>query len=352
MGTNLYLKANELLNLGKKLIFAKIIRRSGSTPRDIGSMCLISEDGNLFGTVGGGALEYKAQKRAIELLESGKSFIYKFKLSNEDLAKNGMICGGNVDLYMIPLFPTNKETNIIFDEIKKTITDNRSCTLITHVQDNLSAEKPGLHTIIKEDGQVLGGMPDIDIASSHLDNKTIHDLITLKNKNLFIEKITTNPRIFLFGAGHVSKYVAKLAKMVGFDISLIDDRPEFANKESFPDVDTIHILDFEKAFSELHVSENSYILIITRGHLHDKDVLELALSTKAGYIGMIGSIKKRNIIYRSLIEKGFSKETLEKVHSPIGLDIGAETPEEIAVSIVGELIQTRAPESKKITLIQ
>ncbi len=352
MGTNLYFKAEELLSRGKKIIFAKIIRRSGSTPRDVGSMCIISENGDLYGTVGGGALEYKAQKRAIELLKSGKSFIYKFKLSNEDLAKNGMICGGNVDLYMIPLFPSNKETILIFNEIKKILTNNHSCTLITHIQDTLGADKPGQHAIIKENGQILGQISDVDIASSDLNKNATHNLITLNGKDLFIEKITTNPRIFLFGAGHVSKYVAKLAKMVGFDISLIDDRPEFANNESFPDVDNIHILNFQKAFDELHISENSYILIITRGHLHDKDVLEQALATKAGYIGMIGSIKKRNIIYRSLIEKGFSKETLEKVHSPIGLEIRAETPEEIAVSIVGELIKTRAPESKKITLIQ
>ncbi len=352
MGTNLYLKAEELLSSGKKLIFAKIIRRSGSTPRDVGSMCIISENGDLYGTIGGGALEYKAQKKAVELLESGQTYIYKFKLSNEDLAKNGMICGGNVDLYMIPLFPSNKETVLIFEGIKKLLTNNQSCTLITHVQDNLDANKPGLHAIIKEDSRILGKIPDIDIAHSLLDNNETHDLITLQNKDLFIEKITTNPRIFLFGAGHVSKYVAKLAKMVGFDISLIDDRPEFANTESFPDVDSIHILDFQEAFDELFISENSYVLIITRGHLHDKDVLEKALSTKAGYIGMIGSIKKRNIIYRSLIEKGVPKETLEKVHSPIGLEIGAEKPERSAVSIGGEVSKTRAPEAKKNTMIQ
>lgn len=239
MGENIYIKVCELLSSGQKIVLAKTIRRSGSTPRDVGSMCIITQEGTLIGTIGGGTLEYRVQKQAMALLKQEKSFIYRFRLTNEDLA----------------------------------------------------------------------------------------------------------------GAGHVSLFVARLAKMVGFSITLIDDRPEFANYQRFPEADNILITDFKQAFEQLEISQNSYILIITRGHLHDKTVLQHALGTNASYIGMIGSTKKRNIIYKALMDEGFSKNDLEKVYSPIGIDINAETPEEIAVSIVGELIKKRAPEKETKNLI-
>jgi xanthine dehydrogenase accessory factor len=123
---------------------------------------------------------------------------------------------------------------------------------------------------------------------------------------------------------------------------VIDDRQEFADIKNFPDAKEVHKFPFEGVMERLPVDESSYLVIVTRGHVHDKDVLAQALKTDARYIGMIGSTRKRNIIYEKLIEEGFTKEELNRVHSPIGLEIGAETPEEIAVSIVAELIMIRA----------
>jgi xanthine dehydrogenase accessory factor len=149
--------------------------------------------------------------------------------------------------------------------------------------------------------------------------------------------------VYLFGAGHVSRPVAELASVVDFQTVVLDDRAEFSNAERFPKADQIKVIpSFHQAFEGLDIDRDSYVVILTRGHLHDKTVLEQALKSNAGYIGMIGSRRKRDLIYQELLGKGFAKNELERVCAPIGLAIGAETPEEIAVSIVAELIQVRA----------
>jgi len=130
---------------------------------------------------------------------------------------------------------------------------------------------------------------------------------------------------------------------LGFRTTVLDDREEFASRERFPSpVEVVVLEDFSDCLSKCPIDEESYLVIVTRGHLHDKAVLSQALRTRAGYIGMIGSKRKRDSIYRALLDEGFSRDDLGRVHSPIGLDIGAETPEEIAVSIAAELIQVRS----------
>lgn len=353
MGENIYQKAYDLLLSSQKIVLAKTIRRSGSTPRDVGSMCIITEKGELIGTVGGGLLEYQVQKKAMTLFNTETAFIYQFHLTDEDLAQNGMICGGNVDLFLEPLFPLNTGLVEIFKTITRHIADNQPGILITRIKDGIHAMDTGARLFIQADGKKLGTLPGFDPEQGLLDKSAPFDLIVSDDKDaeFFVEKIALTPRIFLFGAGHVSTFVARLAKMVGFGITVIDDRPDFANPKNFPDADTFVVSDFKNAFDQLTISQTAYILIITRGHLHDKTVLQQALETNAAYIGMIGSTRKRNTIYRALMEEGVSKEKLEKVYSPIGIDINAETPEEIAVSIVGELIKKRAPEKKKKNLI-
>lgn len=353
MEKHIYLTAYELLSSGKKIILARTIRRSGSTPRDVGSMCIITEDGDLIGTVGGGLLEYKVHQKGKELLKEKRSYIYRFRLSGEDLAAGGMICGGDVDLYMEPLFPENSATVAVYETLQKHITESRPGILVTRVKDGTPAMDTETRLFLDVDGKSIGAIAGLNPEKLNLDKNMPYELITLDDTDeaLFVERIALNPRVFIFGAGHVSLSVAKLAKMVGFSITVIDDRAEFANEQRFPDADEILVADLNHAFEQLEIFPTSYILIITRGHLHDKIVLQQALSTPAGYIGMIGSKKKRNAIYKALMEEGFSKEALEKVYSPIGLEINAETPEEIAVSIVGELIQKRAPKKEEKNLI-
>ena len=171
-------------------------------------------------------------------------------------------------------------------------------------------------------------------------------LIDLKDgerkKYIFVEPIIPDAVLYLFGAGHVSTYVAPLAHLVGFEVCVIDDRDEFANAKRFPVADEILVCSFADAFKRLNLHASSYVTIVTRGHRYDRDVLRSALMEETAYIGMIGSRRKRDKIFQSLIDEGVTKEAIDRVHSPIGLDIGAETPEEIAVSIVAELVRARA----------
>lgn len=354
MTQQMYQIINNELSEGKKTVIARIISRSGSTPRDVGSMCVVTEDNRLIGTVGGGLLEYKVHKKAAAMLkENKKSYIYRFTLSNDDLAKNGMICGGETDLFLEVLSPSNKDTVNIFKTLETQLSDNRPVTLITRVENDLDPMGKELRLLIQDDGQQVGALPGFAPDDLNKTQDLPFQLIGpgTADPRFFVERLMQRPRIFLFGAGHVSTCVAPLARQVGFDITVIDDRPEFANKERFPDAESVIVSEFKQAFDSLDISENAYILIITRGHLHDKSVLEMSLQTPAKYIGMIGSIKKRNTIYQDLISQGISKQRLEEVYSPIGIEINAQTPEEIAVSIVAELIQKRAPKKEKKNLI-
>ena len=353
MKKNIYQMACELLLSGQNIILAKTIRRSGSTPRDVGSMCIFTETGELFGTVGGGLLEYQVQTRARDLFKEKTSSVYPFRLTGRGAAEAGMICGGEVDLYLDPLFPENKETLALFQALVSEMTANRPVRLVTRIEDKIPALETGTRMMIKEDGSSMGSIDGLDPETLPPMDKSSFELVSPDpmEPGFFVEKIRLNPRVFLFGAGHVSVFVAQLARLVGFDITVIDDRPEFANAERFPEADDLIVSDFRQAFDTLEISKNAYILIITRGHLHDKTVLEKALSTPAAYIGMIGSVRKRNLIYKDLLNEGIPKERLESVYSPVGLDIHAETPEEIAVSIVAELIKARNPEKKSRTLL-
>ena len=158
---------------------------------------------------------------------------------------------------------------------------------------------------------------------------------------IFVEPILQTTTLYLFGAGHISLALVKISKLLGFRVFVIDDRKDLAVKERFPDADLILVEDFENAFSKIDIDKQSYIVIVTHGHHDDERVLGRAILTPAKYIGMIGSRRKRNILYKKLLEEGFTQGDLNRVYSPIGVDIGAETPEEIAVSIVAELIKVR-----------
>ena len=165
---------------------------------------------------------------------------------------------------------------------------------------------------------------------------------------VFLESICPEPTLFLFGGGHVSFAIAQIAHSVGFRIVVIDDRPMFANKERFPMASETLTLEMETAFDHLVIDDLSYVVAVTRGHQHDKPVIEQAIKTQAAYVGMIGSRRKIALMWREFEAKGIPREKLDAVHAPIGLDIGADTPEEIAVSIVSELIQVRRSQGKPI----
>jgi len=158
---------------------------------------------------------------------------------------------------------------------------------------------------------------------------------------IFIEPILSDPQLIIMGAGHLGQSIARLAGPLGFQVVVLDDRDSFASRERFPDADKLIIGSFDNGLDQLKIARNSYIMVVTRGHRHDQLATESSLQTDASYIGLVGSRRKIKIVVEKLLEKGLSPDSLRRLYAPIGLDIGSETPEEIAVSVMAELIALR-----------
>jgi len=158
---------------------------------------------------------------------------------------------------------------------------------------------------------------------------------------VFIDILQPKEEVLIFGAGHIAVYVSRLAKMVGFKVTIIDDRKEFANQDRFPEADEIITEEIEKALARLKITPSTYVIVLTRGHLKDEEVLGSVIRSNAAYVGMIGSRKKNATVFQHLEEQGILAEELSKVHAPIGIGIKAQTPEEIAISIIAEIIKVR-----------
>jgi len=253
--------------------------------------------------------------------------------------------------------------NDIYQEIVRVKTEGEEAALVTVVSATGSTPREeGAKMLVKPDGSILGTIGGGSLEAQVIEEavrvikqakpKRLHMSLTAKEAEeagmicggeleVFIEPILTPPTLYIFGGGHISLPLAKMGKLLGFNIAVVDDRADFAHPERFPEAEIILAEDFTRSFPKIKIDKSSYIVIVTRGHQHDELVLEWAVGTPARYIGMIGSKTKVKTIYSHLLARAISKEQLDRVHSPIGLEIEAQTPEEIAVSILAEVIKVR-----------
>jgi xanthine dehydrogenase accessory factor len=336
----------ELLFRGEPFVLALIVRQKGATPRTAGSKMLVTRDGRGIGTIGGGSLEADVMRRAGRLIQNGRSELMHFDLSSDLVSSMDMICGGRADVLLscVSATPANRD---LFDQWHQMLQQNRRGCLVTiarHIREGIYHTT---HCLVKAGGKMVGRSPlaqdDMETVLSAAESANRTQTLRFDQTLVVLEPANRAATAYLFGAGHVARPTARLAAMVGFRVWVLDDREAFANPERFPDAHRLSVLDgFERAFEDLEVTADSYVIIFTRGHLHDRIVLARALATDAGYIGMIGSRHKRNAIYDALRADGIPQAQIERVHCPIGLAIGAETPEEIAVSIVAEMISHRS----------
>jgi xanthine dehydrogenase accessory factor len=244
-----------LRRLGQKCALATIVQVRGSIPSYESAKLLVREDGSIVGTVGGGCVEAEVWAAAREVIETEKPKHLTFSLGQDAAYDNGLICGGQL--------------------------------------------------------------------------------------NIFIEPVVPQPRAIIFGAGHISKGLCKVVTLAGFAATIVDDREQFANRERFPEADEIFADEYESIFPRLEVNESTYIIIVTRGHRDDMRVLKWAVDTTARYVAMIGSKRKVISVIRELEREGVARQRFERVHAPMGLEIGAITPEEIAISVAAEMIAVR-----------
>ena len=240
---------------GRKAALATVVKWLGSTPRRDHAKMLVLEEGSTIGSIGGGSTEAEVVNEARRVLETEKASLTKFTLTQEEAARDGLICGGTVEVFVEPILP--------------------------------------------------------------------------------------DPRLLLMGGGHLAQAIAEAAGRVGFKITVVDDRASFANRERFPEVEETIVAPFEESLDNIDVTESSFVLIVTRGHGYDQVVLEKAIQTPARYVGLVGSRRKIRIILKNLLDQGIPPEAFSRLYAPIGLEIGSETPQEIAVSVVAELIALR-----------
>jgi xanthine dehydrogenase accessory factor len=259
----------------------------------------------------------------------------------------------------------------ILNEVLKRVQNNETIALVTIV--DISGSAPGMigskMAVNLNDGRIMGTIGGgileaklIDLAKKAIRNNESQllkyhltreeaslekEVICGGDVKIFIDVIRPQEEMIIFGAGHIAVFLSKLAKMIGLKVTIVDERGEFANKERFPEADKIIISEPDKVLGRVKNTSSTNIVIITRGHLKDEEALLSVIDKKFRYIGMIGSIKKIETIFRNLREKGIDQEKINSVSSPIGIDIGAKTPEEIAISIIAEVIQVRRGKVRK-----
>ena len=319
----------------KPVVLVSVIASSGSTPRGAGAMMAVFSDDGAIGTIGGGAIEFEAQKQAALMFDSKSAHITSYTLTKNDAADLGMICGGDVTLFYEYLEPGEGRCLELFRHMRAALDKNEDAWLVRRIESGKPAETAvfdgsGLHfaNLLKDSDvkPLLGVAPGLSGG----------DVIC------FAEPLVRAGRVFVFGGGHVAQELVPLLSRVGFSVVVYEDRENFAREELFPDAAEIILGDFSKISERASVGETDYVVIMTRGHQNDYEVLEQMLRTRAPYVGCIGSAKKLDAVKRRLIDAGVPGAAFERLYSPIGLKIKAETPAEIAVSVTAEMIQLRA----------
>lgn len=316
------------LESGFPVEMVSIVESSGSTPRGAGAMLAVFQEGAPEGTVGGGNVEYEAIQLAKELLKTGEHALRRFRFVQGEAASLGMVCGGDVILHFQYLSERDTETITLLRTLMAATAENADTWLVRRLEEDRVtamglANRNGVYGLQK-------------IPEGLLQSRAVFQ------NGWFALPVVKAGRVYIFGGGHVSQALVPAIAAVGFRPVVYDDRPEFADLSLFPQAERTICGSFEELGKHVSVTPDDYIVIMTRGHQADYEVLTQTLRSGAKYLGCIGSRKKLALCRERLLEVGFTAEEYAQVHAPIGLAIGAETPAEIAVSVTAELIAVRA----------
>lgn len=355
-----------ILEAGERAAVSSVIARSGSVPAPANAKLLVRADGTLGGTVGGGALEGDVHYAARKALESGRPVIQQFDFWNEASAGNLQICGGKITLYTEVVQPLPEEI-ALFCALVDSLASCRSAALATAVIAEGASPAPGnVHLLFDREGLRAGGFGReswnravIAAALPYFDGEDPlfiepEDLPAAESglEGFLVEFIHPAPVLVVFGGGHVGLALYRLALFCGFRVIVVDDRPEFASAERFPQAETTLCSPYPESFGKLTVGPRHYLVSVTRCHNTDRQVIEKAVRTPAAYLGMIGSRRKVKLLWEELEKKGIDRSLLDKIRAPVGLPIGAETPEEIALSIMAQIIGERRSRKPAVTRLK
>ena len=337
------------LEKGESVVVATVIRTKGSTPQKPGAKLLVRQDGTGAGTLGGGCVEGDIWFAAKQLMQQGGEAEYReYELNEELAAEDGLVCGGTMYFLIDPVYtpedylPYAKEIDFAYKgggavalaSVTKSGSDGKS-----RIGDKL---------FIRENGETEGTLGNLETDRGAIEKAKIlmihgrnEYVMTASGAEYFIEAYTPPPQLVICGGGHVSRALASLAKPLEFRLFITDDREEFANEDRFPEADIIVSEKPEDALPNLPINPNTFIVVATRGHRYDNTALLAAAKTPARYVGLMGSKRKTILIYEDLMRSDLSLDRIREIRSPIGLDIKARTPEEIAISIMSEMLMFR-----------
>jgi len=332
---------------------ATIVETKGSSPQIPGASAVFSSSGLVMGTLGGGILEGHSQHKAIEALKNKSSLIAEFDLTSDSISEEEAICGG--------------QAKVLIDAMPE-----KHFKIFRDLSTSYKKRMPGvLATVFGFASDRKAHISRYWVDSNHIDDLNINLPLIIPRKELlgvlsrkkpkllrmkdnlfpeanlenflFLEPIFPLPQLVIAGAGHIGQALARLGIFLNFEVTVIDDRTAFANSERFPETDHIIVGNIGQSVKDLPISSDTYIVIVTRGHSYDAEVLKNCISSPAAYVGMIGSHRKIALLKeKSLIEGWASQEELDRIHAPIGLEINSNTIEEIAVSIAAQLVLVRS----------
>jgi xanthine dehydrogenase accessory factor len=352
---NIYLQIPDLQSADSALVLATVTRTRGSTPQKPGSSALFGPNGLISGTVGGGVVEGRVGKLATDAIESGNSDFHHFTLANDISESDEAICGGEISVLTDARLADSLE---VFEQIKHSLAKRVPGVIVTRVTANTETKVMINRFWISDLDK-----PSIPAELLSKIDPEVRKLISAKNPSGFSELEIGNPgevqsslyflqplfppdQLIIAGAGHIGKALAHLGALLDFEVTVIDDRKEFANSINIPDADYIIVKDIGEAMKELDKKENTYVVIVTRGHKDDAAALKPCLGKGLAYTGMIGSRSKISAMRIRFIEQGWATYAQwDQVHAPVGIAIKSQTVEEIAVSIAAELVLVRNSKS-------
>lgn len=356
----LYAKLSGLLERGESCALVSVVEARGSAPRREGAKMLIDSARQVVGTVGGGCPEAHARQEALEVIAQGEPKVLEINMtaSGDDPQAQGLealICGGEMKLLVEPL-RGGEATSVWRRALERMLGQDQASLLLVVVAcpEGEGTFKVGDRFSYAPAWGLEGGRelsPQLHEELYNLAQGCWADTqprqVALESEAgrvvFFVERLEPAPRLYIAGAGHVGRYVALMGQMCGFRVTVNDDRPQFVSRELFPQGIELSCLPFNEFFNCLRpkLDRQAYVVLVTRGHQHDEESLRSLMGLQLGYLGMIGSRRRTAILFRHLREEGADPQWLAQVHAPIGLDIGSETPAEIAISILAQIISIR-----------
>ena len=323
----------------RKVVFTSLVETRGSTPQKAGAAMLVFEDGTQVGTLGGGCVEAEVKRKSLENLATGETEIVQFQLNHDYGWDDGLICGGRMTMLISPVEST--EAGAYYERYLQSVESAKGCIEAVIVDEKVGV--PGSRYLFSSGSEFISPEGTPAPPQVLIENVPVIEnrpRATLKDGISYLPYLP-QARLLIIGAGHVGRALAKYAADVDFAVTVVDDREVFCNQENIPEANDCIVGNFEDVLPGLEVDQQTLCVIVTRGHNHDEEALFHLIQKQPRFLGMIGSKRKIRLIFDDLLRNGIDEALLEKVHAPIGLEIGSQTVPEIAISIVAQLIESR-----------